>query len=112
MTLDWMATIAAVRAFDRPVFFEGQMSLAFVREGLLLAGIADARFVLVDYDDETRTHRLPARNQSELASPTVMNWAAVLRYEAQAGGYVVLDTSKISLLASVEHVRAHLRESL
>jgi dephospho-CoA kinase len=110
-TLDWLARIAALHALDRPVLFEGQMRLAFVREGLLSAGIAGARVVLVDCDDETRTHRLLThRNQPDLANPNMMNWAAFLRREAQADGYEVLDTSKISLEAGVEHVCRLLQE--
>jgi len=50
MTLNWMDRIAAMRGGHRPVLFEGQMRLAFVREGLLAAGIADARVILVDCD--------------------------------------------------------------
>jgi hypothetical protein len=34
MTLDWMSRIAARSRQDRPLLFEGQMRLAFVREGL------------------------------------------------------------------------------
>lgn len=83
MTLRWMAWIAAQRASNRPALFEGQMRLAFVREGLMSAGIVDARVVLVDCDDETRVYRLSTqRNQPELANPTTMNWAAFLRREA------------------------------
>ncbi len=110
MTLTWLARIAALRGSSRPVLFEGQMRLAFVREGLESAGIADSRLILVDCDDETRMHRLVAhRNQPELANPTMMNWAASLRGEAQAGGYEVLNTSKLSLEQAVEHVCARLR---
>lgn len=111
MTLEWLARSATLRTSSRPVLFEGQMRLAFVREGLLLAGRSDARVLLVDCDDETRTHRLLTyRNQPELANPTMMNWAAFLRREAREGGYEVLDTTKISLEAGVEHVCALLRE--
>jgi hypothetical protein len=49
------------------------------------------------------------RNQPELANPTMMNWAALLRREAQAGGYDVLNTPKLSLQQAVEHVCALLR---
>jgi dephospho-CoA kinase len=109
-TFDWLARIATLRTLSRPALFEGQMRLVFVREGLLSAGIADARVVLVDCDDKTRTHRLLThRNQSELATPTMMNWAAFLRREARDGGYEVLDTTNISLETGVEHVRALLR---
>jgi RNase adaptor protein for sRNA GlmZ degradation len=110
MTLTWIARIAALRGSNRPVLFEGQMRLAFVQEGLKSAGITDARLILVDCDDETRVHRLIAhRKQPELANPAMMNWAASLRREAQAGGYDVLNTSKLSLEQAVDHVCALLR---
>jgi RNase adaptor protein for sRNA GlmZ degradation len=109
-TLTWIARIAALRSSKRPVLFEGQMRLAFVQEGLKSAGVADSRLILLDCDDETRMHRLVAhRNQPELANPTMMNWAASLRREAHAGGYDVLNTSKLSLEQGVEHVCALLR---
>jgi hypothetical protein len=109
MTFSWMARIAAMRGQDRPVLFEGQMRLAFVREGLLAAGIADARVILVDCDDATRTHRLTAnRNQPELANPTMMIWAEFLRREAKETGCEVLDTSQLSLERSIERVCLHL----
>ena len=70
MTLNWLAKIAAMRDQDRPVLFEGQTRLASVREGLLAANISDARVILVDCDDETRTRRLTEnRCQPDLASP-------------------------------------------
>ena len=109
MTLSWMARIAAMSGRDRSVLFEGQMRLAFVREGLLAAGIADARVILVDCDDATRTHRLTAnRNQPELANPKMMIWAEFLRREAKETGCEVLDTSQLSLERSVERVCLHL----
>jgi RNase adaptor protein for sRNA GlmZ degradation len=110
MTLTWIDRIAALRGSNRPVLFEGQMRLAFVQEGFNSAGITDSRLILLDCDDETRMHRLTTqRNQPELANSTMMNWAASLRREAQAGGYDVLNTSKLSLDEAVEHVCALLR---
>jgi hypothetical protein len=102
MTLKWMARIAGRSSECRAVLFEGQMRLAFVRQGLLAAGIADFHPMLVDCDDETRARRLIAnRNQPELANPTMMNWAAHLRGEAREAGYEILDTSRMSFEASV-----------
>jgi hypothetical protein len=110
MTIDWLARIATLRTKSRPALFEGQMRLAFVREGLASAGVSDARVVLVDCDDKIRTHRLLThRNQPELATPTMMKWAAFLRHEARDGGFEVLDTSNISLETGVEHICALLR---
>ena len=109
MTLAWMARIAGMSGRARAVLFEGQMRLAFVREGLLAAGIADFNPMLVDCDDETRARRLIAnRNQPELANATMMNWAAYLRREAQEAGYEILDTSRAPLETCVAHVRLRL----
>jgi chloramphenicol 3-O-phosphotransferase len=103
MTLDWMARIAAMRGGHRQVLFEGQMRLAFVREGVLAAGIADARLILVDCADAIRTRRLVTnRRQPELASPTMMMWAAFLRQEARVAG------CDVSLARSVERVCKYL----
>lgn len=105
MTLDWMKRIAAMRDRVRPVLFEGQMRLAFIREGLLAADIAEALIILVDCDDATRARRLvTSRGQPELANPEMMNWAAYLRREAKEGGYDVLDTTHLALETCVEQV--------
>jgi hypothetical protein len=104
MTIEWLDRIARER-YALPVLFEGQMRLAFITEGLATAGIAEARIVLVHCDDTTRTHRLcNERNQPDLANPDMMNWAKFLRGEAEAGGFELLDTSKISIEDSVEYV--------
>ena len=109
MTLAWMARIASLRNQTRAVLFEGQMRLAFAREGLLAAGIADFSLLLVDCDDATRARRLGAdRNQPELASAAMMNWAAHLRGEAREMGCEILDTSHSPIEASVERVRMRL----
>jgi hypothetical protein len=60
------------------------MRLAFVRKGLLTAGIDDARVILGDCDDATRARRLAEnRGQPDLATPRMMNWAALLRREVR-----------------------------
>lgn len=96
---------------QRGVLLEGQMRLAFAREGLSAAGVADFNLMLVDCDDATRARRLVAnRNQPELANATMMNWAAYLRKEAREAGYEILDTSQTSLEASVARVCLHLMD--
>jgi RNase adaptor protein for sRNA GlmZ degradation len=109
MTLSWMTRIAASRGERGPVPFEGQMRIAFVREGLLAAGITDARVILLDCDDATRVRRLVIdRAQPELSNPHMMTWAAFLRREARESACQVLDTSRLSLERCVEHVCVHL----
>ncbi|MCP3381821.1 AAA family ATPase [Bradyrhizobium sp. CCGUVB4N] len=104
MTIEWLNRIAQERG-SLPILFEGQMRLSFIAEGLATAGIAEARVVLVHCDDATRTQRLcNERNQPDLANPDMMNWAKFLRAEAEAGGFELLDTSKISIEDSVKYV--------
>jgi energy-coupling factor transporter ATP-binding protein EcfA2 len=110
MTLEWMARISAMKDLGRPVLFEGQMRIAFLREGLSSAGLTGARIILVDCDDATRFHRLTTeRCQPELVNPTMMSWAAYLRREAQEANCEVLNTTEASLKYCVEHVRLHLQ---
>ena len=104
MTIEWLGRIARERDVF-PILFEGQMRPSFIIEGLAMVGIAAARIVLVHCDDATRTQRLcNERNQPHLANPEMMNWAKFLRCEAEAGGFELLDTSKISIEESVEHI--------
>ncbi|MBR0946859.1 hypothetical protein JQ563_38330 [Bradyrhizobium liaoningense] len=104
ITIEWLDRIAR-ECDDVPVLFEGQMRLAFITEGLAAAGIVEARIVLVHCDEATRTHRLQKdRNQPDLATPDMMNWAKFLQGEAEAGGFELLDTSKISIEDSVQYV--------
>ena len=85
------------------------MRLAFVRDGLSLVGMTDARIILVDCDDATRAHRLiTERRQPDLANPKMMMWAAYLRNEAQEAKCQVLDTAGVTLESSVSQVRQHL----
>ena len=110
-TLQWMERLARRPDQLTPLLFEGQMRFAFVEEGLRLAKIGNARVVLVDCDDSTRSNRLHReRGQPDLANPTMMSWAEYLRREAQAGGYDILDTSALNLDQGVDRVCAYLSE--
>jgi ABC-type taurine transport system ATPase subunit len=104
-TLRWMERIAGMSVHTRNVLFEGQARISFLEEGVASVGIEDFHIVLVDCDDATRAHRLSLRRgQSELANPTMMNWAEVLRAEAELAGCDILDTSTASLDTCVERV--------
>lgn len=110
-TLEWMRRFANPPDRQTPVLFEGQMRFSFVEEGLRLAGIDDARIVLVDCDNRIRSSRLHGeRVQPNLANPRMMSWAEHLRLEARAGGYDILDTSALTLDQSVDRVHAYLSE--
>jgi hypothetical protein len=108
-TISWLERIACSRKPDRALLLEGQMRLAFIRDGCEAARLADVRPILIDCDDETRLRRLVAnRNQPELANPTMLHWSAHLRREAHEAGCEIIDTSRTSLEASVAHVCARL----
>jgi hypothetical protein len=105
MTLEWMGRLSGLSPRNRPVVFEGQMRLSFIREGLDAANIPNAAVILVDCDDETRKLRLRLdRRQPDLANQMMMNWAAYLRREARQGGYHALDTSRLSIEVASERV--------
>ena len=106
-TLDWLAKLS-VRLAISPILFEGQMRLAFIREGAKAAQISDYALVLLDCDDRTRRQRLAVeRRQADLASEEMMNWARYLRDEAMATDTKILDTSSISVSEAVDTVRRH-----
>ena len=107
MTLRWTERIAGMITRDRPILFEGQMRPLFVKDALQATGILNASVILVDCDDVTRTDRLSRlRNQPEWADASMMSWATFLRCEAEAAGYEIFDTSRLSLETSVAYVSA------
>lgn len=102
-TFAWLEHIASGRnRRSRPALLEGQMRIAFIQESLDAAGLTDARVVLVDCDDESRTRRLVHdRQQPELASVAMKTWAAHLRDEASVANVEVLDTSLMPIAECV-----------
>jgi hypothetical protein len=66
--------------------------------------------VLVHCDHAMRMYRLrEERRQPELANARMLIWAEFLKREAEAAGFEVLDTSKISIEESVDYVCQRLK---
>jgi len=108
-TIEWMANIATMPRLRPNVVFEGQARIAFLNEAIAAADLRDHRIVLVDCDDVTRQRRLTDnRLQPELASATMMNWAAFLRNEARRHHCEIVDTSSASVDACAERIVRHL----
>ena len=106
--IDWVGKIQKIQP---PVLFEGQARIAFITEALRLAPVPDAKIILVDCDDKTRTDRLcNLRKQPELANQQMMDWAESLRQEALQAGVQILDTSKQSVEQCVDVIVAKLLE--
>jgi len=107
-TFDWMFRLAGTSRPRGHILFEGQMRLAFLSAAVAAAGLTGCIPVLVDCDDETRKRRLSLdRMQPELADQSMMDWARFLRDEATSAGCEILDTSALSLTASVEAISRH-----
>jgi dephospho-CoA kinase len=106
MTHEWLKRLCTESASEgQPILFEGQMRLQFIFEALQANRIIDACVLLVDCDDEVRSHRLAMnRRQADLATPTMMQWARYLREEAKQRGVKILDTSGAERTASVAKV--------
>lgn len=107
-TVEWMATLAPFSRARRKILFEGQTRLSFLAEGAA-AHSCLYHPILIDCDDETRSQRLAARGQPELANPDMRNWALFLREDARNKGCEILDTSRRPLAACVERVVALLQ---
>jgi GTPase SAR1 family protein len=112
MTLRSLERIKPALSSGRPMLFEGQMRIAFIHDALAAQAISNARVILIDCDDATRTARLHLdRTQPDLANPTMMNWARYLRDEAHQFGAEILDTSHKSLEESVAILKRYLFNS-
>jgi dephospho-CoA kinase len=107
-TIEWMRKLAVRMQAHQNILFDGQTRSAFIRQGQKEAEIDDVRIILVDCDDATRIHRLTHdRNQPELANERMMNWARLLRNDAEREGEMVLDTSRLSVSDAVDKLRGY-----
>lgn len=104
-TFEWMKRLVSIAESGRNVILEGQMRLAFLSEGASAAGLSSYTPILIDCDNATRARRLIVdRQQPELATDDMMNWAAYLRSEAVDVGCDVLETSNLSLEQAISCV--------
>ena len=91
---------------------EGQTRPSFVQPALEAIGVMVAQIVLLDCTPEVRrTRLLGSRNQPELATERMDNWAAYLRGQADALSLPVIDTSDIDI-ATVVHQLTDIVETL
>ncbi len=109
MTLQWLERITRYLKAGDNVLFEGQMRIAFILEGLARYEVSNARMIVVDCDDQTRTRRLTKdRRQPELANDGMMGWSKYLRQEAIEAGCDILDTGALPLAESVRRIVGYL----
>jgi hypothetical protein len=96
MTHRWLSELASVSVHG-PTVLEGQMRLSFIYEAIERAGVSDCKIILIDCSDDVRRKRLLERNQPELATREMLEWAAFLRRETVDRGDRILDTSFLDI---------------
>jgi dephospho-CoA kinase len=101
MTKQWISEIKNVHLKQTHVVLEGQMRISYIIEALKENKLSHAKMILIDCTSPVRKARLiENRNQPELATEEMMNWASYLRSEAEAYEVPVLDTSELSVRES------------
>ncbi|MGH7576588.1 MAG: hypothetical protein ACREM1_15865 [Longimicrobiales bacterium] len=92
----WVSELAAREA---PLqLIEGQTRPSFINAAVARYPSIESTIVLLDCRPAGRTLRLSGtRNQAELASSPIENWAAYLRGQADALGLHIVDTSDLSI---------------
>ena len=103
-TLAWCRRIAAKGG--KVTLLDGQTRFSFIEEGCRMAGLALARVILIDCDNDTRRQRLGLRGQPELADRQMMDWAQWLRNDALKNGLEIFDTSGKLLEESLSELAA------
>jgi len=95
-TEEWVRRIATL---DSPIeLLEGQTRPSFLQPELAKHPGLDPTIILLDCTPAVRRHRLvELRRQSDLANPTMENWAVYLRAQADAFGLLVIDTSDLTV---------------
>lgn len=105
----WIKRLASSPADGSLDVLEGQVRPHTVRQAFELNRVERGRILLLDCSPEVRDARLRGpRNQPDLATAQMTNWAAYLRGQADALDVPTLDTSELSLAEAVERVREHI----
>ena len=94
-TYEWIKKL--IQTDSEKVFFEGQVNLQFIRNGFSRYGYPTYTTILIDCSEEVMRDRLVVdRNQPELFTPDMLNWAKFLRDQANEFNATIIDTSRLS----------------
>jgi hypothetical protein len=97
-TAEWLTRLSALPEDVRVAILDGQTRPSFVFDAAANAAPRTVRVVLLDCSPEVRTLRLTgARQQPELATERMNNWAAYLRGQADALHLDVIDTTSVTI---------------
>ena len=90
---------------------EGSLKPSIIIEGCKEQGISVYKMLLFDCDDTTRTERLNHREQPDIATPDMMDYAHVLRSEASENNITIIDTTRMTLDEMVATVIKHMQSA-
>lgn len=100
----WIQKIRGEFISEHDVVFDAHSYPAFIDDACDGAGIVDRKVIFLDCSDAERGRRLLGRNQPELASEQMMNWAKFLREESLRRGYSIIDNTNLSADETLERV--------
>jgi signal recognition particle receptor subunit beta len=105
-TTEWLARLESLGSEVRVAVLDGQTRPFFVLDAARASG-QRVGVVLLDCTDAQRDSRLvDGRNQPELATDRMANWAAYLRREAAALDVPIVDTTALSVQDVADRLQA------
>ena len=96
-TKKWVKEIKEKYLINNNVLFDIQSRPSFIEEACKNNGLLDYKIILFDCSDEERKRRLiESRNQPELATDRMMDWARYLREKCTGGNCQIIDNTNMT----------------
>ena len=103
-TKDWVRKIKENFLDSKNVILDGQIRPEYIVEACAENSIENYEVILFDCSDEKRKERLIEREQPELETENMANWAKFLRNESIARGYRILDNSNFNREQTIQEL--------
>jgi uncharacterized protein YbjT (DUF2867 family) len=108
-TKQWISRLAAEVHDASVCILDGQTRPSFVRAALANVDAPHVQIVLLECSPATRSTRLAARGQAELATGRMDTWAAYLRGQADALELPVIDTTHLGVEKAADALEAQVQ---
>jgi hypothetical protein len=109
-TAEWLARLGGLPESVRVAVLDGQTRPSFVFGAAARTAPRTAHVVLLDCSSDVRAARLRGvRQQPELASVRMDQWAAYLRGQADVLGLTVIDTSLLTVAEAADRLEEIVR---
>lgn len=106
-THKWVEKVKSEYQSTNTVVMEGQARFHFVKEACEKYGVARYIIVLIDCDWKIMRLRLTyQRQQPELVTNQMRNWANFLRQQARSDKIPIVDTSKVTVEQAVQIIQS------